>query len=55
MRTDAQSKKEVDKIDTRPRDVPDCVTHHIHDAVGRYAEDDATHRQRVVNELKIVP
>lgn len=38
----------VNKIHIRPRDVPDYVAHRIHDALARYAADEATNIEVLV-------
>jgi osmotically-inducible protein OsmY len=38
----------VNKIHLRPREVPDFVAHRIHDALARYAEDQATNIEVLV-------
>lgn len=40
----------VNKIDIRQRDVPDYVAHRIHDALSRYAADEATNIEVLVED-----
>jgi len=39
----------VNKIHLRQREAPDYLAHRIHDALARYAEDEATHIEVLVD------
>jgi osmotically-inducible protein OsmY len=39
----------VNKIELRKREAPDYVAHRIHDALARYADDEATHIEVLVD------
>lgn len=40
----------VNKIHLRPREAPDYVAHRIHEALARYADDEATHIEVLVED-----